>query len=416
MPPETLAQLVALEEFLRPRDLVDRVRGVVLGSRGGDLDDIEDTESTDYGGVFERMNATAENLGNDVANDEAAFETLLPELMRGGSRVALFGEGLASGAAKPNEIWQALLSEFSVTERGDATVIGGFLKGIQRRTPALAGELLDEALEHRVVGPYFPGLQASVTIDDSGVKRLHRALNLGKAPISQFHSLAYGRACDNIAAAAFRDLLLAIASKPNGDVVAQDILFMRLFSNKSDKRQPAPEVIEAGRALLNSYEFRKRDGGAEREDRELGMLVQSALKDEIGIPIVRRLVRNMVAAIDRFDIYAFNQDDLMTALLKVHPTAVLDEMFSGDATAQRTGVRVFLEVLRMRKDALGVVPNVVLLNWCDHDPAVRYPLLAASATLFKRPASDQPHEWTPLALQLLAKAPDPLAVFAEIVQ
>jgi hypothetical protein len=89
MPPETLAQLVALEEFLRPRDLVDRVRGVVLGSRGGDLDDIEDTESTDYGGVFERMNATAENLGNDVANDEAAFETLLPELMRGGSRVAL---------------------------------------------------------------------------------------------------------------------------------------------------------------------------------------------------------------------------------------------------------------------------------------------------------------------------------------
>jgi hypothetical protein len=418
MPPGTLAQLKALEEFLGPKNLVDRVRGVVLGSRGGtiDLDDIEEIESTDYAGAFERMNATAENLGKDVANDNDAFETLLPELMRGGSRVGLFGKGLASSTEKPYEIWQALLSEFTVTDRGDATVIGGFLKGIQRQSPALAEKLLDEALEHQVVGAYFPGLQAGATIDDSGVKRLHRALNFGKAPMSQFYSLANGRACDNIPAAAFRDLLLAIASKPDGDVVALHILFMRLFSDTSNKRQSAPEVTEAARALLNSYEFRKRDGGTEREDRELGKLVQSALKDEVGIPIVRRLVRNMVAAINRFDIYTFDQDDLMTALLRVHPTVVLDEVFSGDATAQRTAVRVFLEVLRMRKDALGVVPNEVLLNWCDHDPTVRYPLVAASAMLFKRPASDQPHEWTPLALQLLAKAPDPLAVFAEIVQ
>ncbi len=52
---------------------------------------------------------------------------------------------------------------------------------------------------------------------------------------------------------------------------------MRLFSDGSQKRQTAPEVAEAGRALLNGYEFRKGDHRANHEDRQLGTIVQASL-------------------------------------------------------------------------------------------------------------------------------------------
>jgi hypothetical protein len=41
---------------------------------------------------------------------------------------------------------------------------------------------------------------------------------------------------------------------------------------------------------------------------------------------------------------------------------------------------------------------------------------AASALLFKRPTNDKLHEWTPIASQLLAKAPDAQVVLEKIVE
>jgi hypothetical protein len=417
LPANNLARLTALEELLRPKNLMDQVRGVVLGSGGSiDLEDIGDIESEDFTSAAARMNATIENLGKDIAADDDAFKALVPDLIRGGSRVWKFGEALASSTEKPYEVWQAFLNEFSSTENAGATVIGGFLNGLRRRDALLTDKLLDEALEHPAAGSRLPALQASIAIDERGIQRLHRALELGLAPINEFFVLAYGQASDNIPGAAFRNLLLAISSKPGGNIVAIEILSMRIFSDDSHKRQSGPEVVEAGRALLDSYEFRKQDGRADREDSELGRIVQVSLKGHEGIPIVRRMVRNMTAAINRHDIYARNQDDLITGLLRVHPTVVLDEMFSGDASAQRKVARAFLHLLGSLKNPLDVVPDDTLLEWCDRDPALRYTLMAASVTLFKRPADDKPYEWTRLAPQLLTKAPDARAVFKEIVQ
>jgi hypothetical protein len=417
MPAVVRERLTALEELLRPKDLVDQVRGVVLGSGRGsiDLDDIDEVENDDYAGAAARINRTVENLGTDVASDDEAFKTLLPGLVQGGSRVPLFGEGLASSTEKPYEIWQAFVTEFAVTENPDTGVMAGFLSGLQKRAPVLADKMLDEALEDPSIGPRFPLLQAGVAIDDRGITRLHKALALGHAPINQFFALAYGRACDAIPGPQFRDLLLAIASKAGGVTVALEILSTRLFSDATDKRAPAPEVAEAGRALLDAFEFHKRDRRADQEDRELGRIAQVSLAGDEGIPIVRRIVRKMMAAVSRLNI-AHDQDDLMTGLLRVHPTVVLEEAFSGDEKARGKAVQAFADFQRFRKNPLEVVPDDVLLAWCDADPAVRYPIMAASAGLFKRPANNEPHDWVPLAAKLLAGAPDPQSVLREIVR
>lgn len=418
MPPDIRQRLTALEEFLRPKDLVDKVKGVVLGSGRGsvDLDNLDEVENDKYEGAMTRTNRTVENLGKDVANDEEAFKTLLPRLVQGGSRVSLFGEGLASNTEKPYEIWQAFVTGFTVEKKPDTAVLGGFLTGLQKRDAALVGKMLDEAVEHPSIGPYFPQLQARVTVDQQGIKRLHRALELGNADITQFYALAWGRASDDVPAPEFRDLLLAIARKPGGLTVSLEILSMRLVSNTADKHGPAPEVAEVGRVLLDAFEFHKKDGRTDREDHELGRIAKASLAGEVGIPIVQRVVRKMMAAIRRHDIYAHDQDDLMTALLQVHPTVVLDEAFAGDEKAKGKAVEAFADFQRFHKNPLEVSSDDVLLAWCDADPAVRYPIMAASAGLFKRPANNEPHEWLPLVSKLLARAPDPDAVLKEIVR
>ncbi|WP_369723395.1 hypothetical protein AB8Z38_05095 [Bradyrhizobium sp. LLZ17] len=417
MPAEIRERLSALEEFLRPKNLVDKVNGVVLGSgRNIDLDDLDEIENDDYEGAMVRMNQTVENLGKDVANDDEAFKALLPGLVRGGSRVPLFGVGLGSTTEKPYEIWQAFVTEFSVADKPDTGLMGGFLTGLQKRNAMLADKILDEAVEHPSVGVYFPHLQARVIVDEKGVQRLHRALELGKADITQYYALTHGRASEEISGPEFRDLLLAIAGKPGGLAVALEILSMRLVANGIDKREPVPEVAETGRVLLDAFEFHEKNGRTDREDRELGRIAHVSLFGDEGVPIVRSIIRKMMVAVGRYDIRAYNQDDLVTGLLRVHPKIVLDEAFSGDAKARQKAVQVFLDFQRFHKNPLGVVPDDVLLAWCDADPAVRYPLMAASAGLFKRPANNEPHEWLPLASKLLNKSTDPDAVLNEIVR
>lgn len=417
MPVDIRERLTVLEELLRPKDLVDKVKGVVLGSgRNAGLDDLDEVENDDYEGAMMRMNQTVENLGKDVANDDDAFKALLPGLVRGSSRVSLFGAGLGGSTEKPYEIWQAIKIEFAATDKPDTGLMGGFLTGLQKRDAALTDTMLDEAVEHPSVGVYFPHLQARVIVDKNGVKRLHRALELGKADITQYFALGYGRASDNIPGPEFRDLLLAIARKPGGLTVALEVLSMRLVSNGIDKKEPVLEVAEAGRVLLDAFEFHAKDARSDREDRELGSIAKVSLAGEEGIPIVRRIIRKLMIAVGRYDIHAYDQDDLVTGMLRVHPRIVLDEAFSGDAKAREKAVRAFVDFQRFHKNPLGVVPDDVLLAWCDADPAGRYPLMAASAGLFKRPANNEPHEWLPLASQLLNKAPDPPAVLNEIVR
>jgi len=56
------------------------------------------------------------------------------------------------------------------------------------------------------------------------------------------------------------------------------------------------------------------------------------------------------------------------------------------------------------------------LSWCDDDPAVRYPIAAATARIYTKAGEPSRYEWTELAYKLLCRAPDPAAPLAEIVR
>lgn len=414
---EGLKRLTELEEWLRPKDLVNSVRGIVLGDQSGslDLDDFDDDDEV-VSATERRKRATVavEELGKEVARDAGALAALLPELIRGSGKLGEFGRGLALGAKDPHALWGQLVGEVAKQDKANIQLLLGFLSGLETRDSAEANALLDEAIDDQTMGAWFPTLQTAVTIDEAGVKRLHRALELGKASIGRFFDLVYGGVCEPISGPAFRDLMLAIGAKQDGNRVALEILSMRLHSDGTAKRKPLPETVEAGRRLLADYQFTRRENRADHDDYKLGVVAVACLIGPEGAPVARKMVRDLKAAIGKYDVHAWEQDDLLRGLFETQPAATLDELAAGSDKDRQKSIDLVQETMRHRQNPSRVVPDEALLEWCDADPSMRYPFASNVALLFSRPNDQTPHEWQPIAKTLLERAPDPVAVFRVI--
>jgi hypothetical protein len=297
MPAAVKARLQKLEKALRPKDILQKVRAIVLsrGSHGLDLDEFDDEEEA--AGTMNRPDRVAIALGKDVALDHAALAALAPELTSGheAGRLWLFGRGLASAAPDPDAVWTLLLDQFAATEERNrnAFVFRGFLQGLAERDARHASTLLDAAVSHPILAAWFPELQASVRIDEQGVKRLHESLKFGQAPVWQFKYLALGRATDPIPGKELKKLLVGLASKNGGFDTAIEILYMRLFSDKDQKRAIDPALIEAGRDLLKRLKFTK---GRHTDDHRIGAIIKQCFSGDEGEKAVADICARFLAA------------------------------------------------------------------------------------------------------------------------
>jgi hypothetical protein len=400
-----------LEAFLR-QDLVQKVRSVVLRDNfsivafEGFDPDAEKAEE-DQGG-YERTEQIAQELGEAAASDAAALGELLPELLSGRGRLTSFGRGLAITCA-PEQLWDQLAAQLKITPENyrNTQVLGGFLSGLNTRDPALANSLLDQAVEHNTLGPWFPVLQTFVPLDADGIARLTHALAGERAPIGSYHSLAYGRVTDPIPGDQLRTLLALIAAKPGGHDVAMEILSMRLHSDQAEHRPADPDLAAAGRVLLAQLTF-------SHDDRDKGyrlQLVAKAALTEAGGPETARLLwRNFVAAAARQETYAFEQHGLLTALFSTQPLALLDEITVGDDNTTQEMFRLLRDAGRVEGNPVDAIPSETLIEWCRAAPATRFPQAAAIVTPVIGGTDGAVAQWSPTAQALLADAPDRAAV------
>jgi hypothetical protein len=423
MDSNTRGRLLSLEVCLRPRNLVDQVRGTVIGVHGAghDLEDphdgVEEDDDKDPNKAFAerhaRAAATIDRLGHDVALDSDAFKTLLPELLSADGRVYELGRALAAATTSPRSVWDDIVIGFASTSAPRLSLLSGFLSATHARDPKLANIILDEVLQNPVLAPELPKLQASAALDEAGIMRLQRSLDLGTAPVDAYYGLAYGKVSDAVPGAALSDLIARIAAKEGGLPVALEILAMRLFADDNDKQTPAPEIVEVGRKLLQLFQFPVRGRQTSRTDFDLARIIRHSLKGDAGILIARDLCGNFIDASKRRAISGSDFDEVLGSLLTVQPLAVLDELFSGNEEALRKSVRIINDLTHHGKPALEVVPDETLFTWIAGNPVERFPIVAATIKLFARPSQTEPHEWTAVALRLLKEAPDQDQILAE---
>ena len=413
--PEHLAGLISIEAALRPTDLMQKVRAIVFSTRlqGVDLDDFEDHSTEDIGVRMARTEALAQDLGKAVATEETVLEELLPEAVAVDGRLWSFGQGLLDGAADAEIIWSRLVAALTATEERlcKPQVLLGFLHQLRVRNPALAATLLDKAVEHETLAWWYPFLQVAVDIEQQDVARLKRSLSFGKAPAEMYRRLAYVRATDPIPAPDLRDLLLTIAVMPSGYDVAVEILNMRLHSDEGRKQGIAPELVDAGCVLLQQFAFTRKN---DREAYQLAAIGKACLIGVKGAAIATDICHRLKTAVAKFETSAFYHHDLLDGLFSARPAATLDGLCGGDAKELELGVKILRDA-ESRIRPLDVVPEEVLLRWCDQEPQARYPAVAQLITIYPRKGEDVPPRWTGIALRFLEEAPDPSAVLKQFV-
>ncbi|MEG6509975.1 hypothetical protein V6C03_13470 [Methyloligella sp. 2.7D] len=416
--PESSLRLADLEAKLRPSNLQERVRAVVLSDRSGGLD-LEDMElDGDTVGEHKRLDAIARELGATVAIDASAFGELLPDLLRGGNRAWQFGCGLAAASEDHRATWAKLVHGLGQLPPGqrNVQVIRGFLAELWEQDRDIAQEFLDEAVDEAVLAEFVPVLHSAVYLDARGVERLERALQMKRAPVWKYGALAGGRTADQLAGSDLKRLLLLIADQVDGFDVALEILHMRFFSDRSEQREHAPELLEVGRELLQRFRFEKND---QRDQHKLAELVRTCLAGPVGVAIAGELAGRLKAAVAAFETYAFNNSGLLAALLSTHPHAVLDVLFDGGEGDRKARIGVFDHIDGYRSNPANEISRETLIDWCDRDPNVRYPLVAGFVTFARHAEERGPLVWSEQAKALLANAPDfkrVLEVFIERFQ
>lgn len=410
---EAVSRLSALETDLKPSNLADQVRAVVLGDRCGglDLEDMEEEEDK-IKSAHERLEASANRLGAVVVTDDALFAELLLDLLHGGNRVWAFGRGLASAAPDRRVTWTRLVEGFErlTAEQRDVQVLRGFLVEVWEQDKELAQELLDAALDHPALLANLPLLHSAVGLDELGAGRLKQALSTGQVPIWMFRNLAHGRATDHLSSSLLKELLLLIADQHDGFDVALEILDMRLFSDRSDQREHEPELLEAGQELLRRATFRRNNANG---DCKLADIAKACLTDPASGPIAAEIAARLRQAVANYETHSFDNNHLLTALLELHPMAVLDAMFAGEPDEQQVGSSVFEQLSDHQSNAADVIPYESLIAWCEQDHESRYPLAASIITYSE---ASSPLAWSEQAKVLLANAPDPRSVLEVFIE
>ena len=405
-------RLVKLEKALQPKDLLQNIRGIVLAqnSYGLDFDEFDFDDDDDGAGSLDKADRIAAALGKDASHDPAIITALLPELVTGQGRLWRFGRGLATGTDDPRTLWTSLVTQFGQTPEAqrNTQVLRGFLEGLMMRDPKLANELLDDAVTDDALTAWLPELQTGVEIDHRGSERLLQSVRLGKTPLYRFRYVAWGKAADPISGPDLKALLLALAPEPSGWDSAIEILYMRLFSDRQDKRPIDPALIEAGRELLNYFQFKRHN---QNGDHRIEPIVKVCLSGPDAEDGAKSLCAQLKEAIAARVTYAFENEHLLGSLFKAQPFAALDAFFGGDAANQKLGCEIISEASHHHPNPIDGVPIADILTWCSSDPTKRFPFMARAISVFKGTQNQStPVGWSDAALALIDKAPDRVAV------
>jgi hypothetical protein len=404
MPDDIRQRLERIIDRLKPVDLVDEARSLVLEwSHGGyDVVDVEqdDPSTANFEDAYRRASEATVNIGKAVASSPSDLHVLVPEISsaRQQRRAREFGQGL--GSHDREEIWSALTTAYAATATDcrNPIMMGGFLAEAHVRDPDFAASALDAVMDEPGLAPVLPYLQACVAIDEAGITRLRTAIAKGALSSDDFWSIA-NRSIESATPSDLKGLLGDVAGLPGGVAVASRVLHMYFLCHQKDPRPPASELIDIGRDLLLQFDFNKN---ARRYDSDLRLIVQQCLAGSDAEEIARKICQNINSKFATGEVSSHDISHLLKGLFDAQPGIALTEFFlGGDANSNvlpiqlRFGNRMPIE---------NIAPNV-LTGWADQDPGTRYNLLSQTVGIFTDEHGEEQHQLSPLFLTLLDRAP-----------
>lgn len=406
MSEDVRAKLEQIIDRLKPSDLLNRARAVVLnrmpGGGGWDFADGENGEG-DASEAWKKADKMAQQVGRLLASDAATRTEFLAELLAQPHPMRAFecGRGLAEGADDLNVIWLELATAYAVanSRTRDARVLGGFIGEAHQRNQSFTSAALEAAIDNPALAPVLPYLQARAGIDAQGIERLRRAIAKGVLMAANFQCIANGSVSKSppepLAA-----MLEDITTLSDGVEIALDILEMHFFSNRDETRKWNARLISVGRDLLVRANF---SHNSRLPDYGIRTVIRMCLPGDGGRDAAEKLCSNICSALDAYLVSPHHVGYIFKALVETQPFVTLDAFL---LSTSPHGIRQRFDLDFGMGPSLENVDPAILQTWASRDPETRYALVGKCLRMFQREKNEEQNEISPLFLSMLNHAPD----------
>jgi hypothetical protein len=374
----------------------------------------------------EKAEAKIRETGRLVAQDNETLSVLLPELLslqQQGTQLYTFGRGLADGCDDKRQLWQTMLSQFKDTpqEKRNLDLLRGFLASCAKIDAELYNTILDEAVDDDVLGEWFPYLESTHTIDEQGVQRLNKALDIGKAHVYTFHHLALGSTHESISDDDLAQILEKILAKEHGQAIAINILQMRFFELKEDTSH-SQRLLNIGRSLLAQYLFLgKNSSGYDIED-----IAKVCFVGDEGANTATQMCQSLATALesDEHRIHIDDYSSVLEIVAERYSKILLDTFVSPLTLEDHSGLFRIGGIDREFSYIISKIPSDELISWCNFDSEKRYtlilslinPVFATTNAQSSRWNGEEPTdlECNPLIYELLDNVPNLQAALEQV--
>ncbi|VAW32229.1 hypothetical protein MNBD_CHLOROFLEXI01-4243 [hydrothermal vent metagenome] len=414
MEQKALSRLRQLSKRLEPVNLLERARTYALTDGRLNFHLEEDFDEESASDQWKRVRDTTRQIGVAVAQDEAVFRELLPELVSNyHDRLSVFGEGLADGCEDRKSMWQTLYEQIEKTppEKLRIAVMLGFLSSCAINDPDLYHSILNSLIKDELLGQWFPYFQMTSNIDKQGVERLHKALDEGNVYIYSFERLAWGRRHESIDDDDLAALMQKLLAKEGGVRVIIKILNMRFHKEKGETTTDSQNLFEVSRNVLLQYAYEEKSNRNDHADYELAQIAAVSLYGQEGIQSANELYQYLAKGFQEHQIYSFSYPRLLERLAQVQPYIFLDAFIGGDEYIFRR--RTFGDFER-EGSPVNQIPKKIIIDWCERKPTVRYPLIVSSMQMYAKAKDSEELQWQPILFTIFKKSPNLQTVLSQL--
>jgi hypothetical protein len=410
LPEEEDARLSAIEKLMAPQSLAEQVRGRVLRNLRDSYDDID---YRDYEAQFARREKSLIELGKTMAGEAEVLDGLMPELFLCSTGITLgaFAKGLIDATSDRRALWNRLVASYGLADAKERSpeLLACYLFNLQSLDPELVETLLDEMSNEPLLSEWLPAFQGRVSISSDGLARLKESLANRSAPAERYRGLGWSSKLDE---SALLELVPMILLLPDGFDVALNMLWLRMAQEQREKKDLSPEVMAAGRLVLEACQF---DHRMNREAHELQEVIEACLGSPEGVSSVEKLLDRLKLSHSMYGLGFMEENRILGALIAAQPLTVLNRLFASGNPEDKGGMRGFFDHDELIGSPLDRVPQAIMLAWCDEDRAVRYALIAARLCPFNKSHNSDVRQWKELALALLEHAPDKIEVLKQYI-
>jgi hypothetical protein len=396
---ERLKQWIAL---LQPRTIPERLQLSVSVPPWGDV------EKDDAGHSINLAEEKAKALAEECARDLQSWISHLPLVLQGEQRQAFaFGLRLGQCLKDVQPFITAALQGLAAIERREAnpTVLGAFLQGIQDRDPQQVEQTLERVAEDPLLCFHIADLTRLITPTLSDLERILRVVRTRGLPVTALKVFSYGRSRDHLPPSdlvTFTERLLEHGGP--GAWTSLEIMFMYLHSDSARWQACRAQF----RQLLMHPNLHFADSLKTMDLhhwKEIGSkLLTEATDEELALELLTKILAACATEHSYVELdYAFRP--ILQLLLEQYRDAVWPAMsaalLSDDhRTAFNLGGLLGSRFQERRKpNLLLILPDELLVAWCERYPTQAPALLASMIPLLRH--EGERWRWGPLARILI---------------